>query len=55
MMSAFWWQAISAEQVQDGLAAEGACPCSESASPLFQSFHKGFVKAVPNMGQKKHK
>lgn len=52
MMSAFWWQTISVKQVQDGLAAVEACPSSESASPLFQPSHKGFVKAVPDMGQK---
>ncbi len=51
-MSAFWRRTISVKQVQDGLAGVEACPSSESASPLFQPFHKGFVKAVPNMGQK---
>lgn len=54
-MSAFWRQTVPVNQVQDGLAGVEACPSSESASPLFQPSHKGLVKAVPNMGQKKHK
>ena len=52
MMSAFWRQTIQMKQVQDGLAGVEVCPSSERASALFQSSHKGFVKAVPNMGQK---
>lgn len=52
MMSAFWTQTLSMKQIQDGLAGIVACPSFERASPLFQHSHKGFVKAVPNMGQK---